>query len=182
MSMSDTSQGPGWWEASDGKWYPPEQHPNRRPPPPPPQSTAPLQAPPAATESPVTRIEPEQWNPRSVVLKSDGSPSAFLDAIASAIESVEYPITERSYADLRLTFESRGRSWKSSSGDVTTVLVSPIVRGSRATFTSKGKPSGLTRVQRKVDVTTWTGRILPGFGTLWRDPGHLPTPWIRTPK
>jgi hypothetical protein len=23
--MSDTSQGPGWWLASDGKWYPPEQ-------------------------------------------------------------------------------------------------------------------------------------------------------------
>ncbi|MGI9033883.1 MAG: hypothetical protein ACR2HY_09485 [Acidimicrobiales bacterium] len=22
--MSDTWQGPGWWEASDGKWYPPE--------------------------------------------------------------------------------------------------------------------------------------------------------------
>lgn len=22
--MSDTSQGPGWWKASDGKWYPPE--------------------------------------------------------------------------------------------------------------------------------------------------------------
>lgn len=26
--MSDVSQGPGWWEASDGKWYPPEQHPD----------------------------------------------------------------------------------------------------------------------------------------------------------
>ena len=25
--MSDTSQGPGWWQASDGKWYPPEQSP-----------------------------------------------------------------------------------------------------------------------------------------------------------
>jgi hypothetical protein len=25
--MSDVSQGPGWWQASDGKWYPPEQHP-----------------------------------------------------------------------------------------------------------------------------------------------------------
>ena len=25
--MSDTSQGPGWWQASDGKWYPPEQAP-----------------------------------------------------------------------------------------------------------------------------------------------------------
>lgn len=23
--MSDVSQGPGWWQASDGKWYPPEQ-------------------------------------------------------------------------------------------------------------------------------------------------------------
>jgi hypothetical protein len=23
--MSDTSQGPGWWQASDGKWYPPDQ-------------------------------------------------------------------------------------------------------------------------------------------------------------
>ena len=21
--MSDTSQGPGWWQATDGKWYPP---------------------------------------------------------------------------------------------------------------------------------------------------------------
>ena len=25
--MSDTSQGPGWWQASDGKWYPPESSP-----------------------------------------------------------------------------------------------------------------------------------------------------------
>ena len=26
--MSDVSQGPGWWLASDGKWYPPEQSPD----------------------------------------------------------------------------------------------------------------------------------------------------------
>jgi len=26
--MSDVSQGPGWWQASDGKWYPPELHPD----------------------------------------------------------------------------------------------------------------------------------------------------------
>lgn len=26
--MSDVSQGPGWWEAVDGRWYPPEQHPS----------------------------------------------------------------------------------------------------------------------------------------------------------
>ena len=29
--MSDTSQGPGWWQASDGKWYPPEQAPGAAP-------------------------------------------------------------------------------------------------------------------------------------------------------
>ena len=26
--MSDVSQGPGWWHATDGKWYPPERHPS----------------------------------------------------------------------------------------------------------------------------------------------------------
>ncbi len=26
--MSDVSQGPGWWQASDGKWYPPDLHPD----------------------------------------------------------------------------------------------------------------------------------------------------------
>src|SRR5438477_11127816 len=26
--MSDTGQGEGWWQASDGKWYPPDQHPD----------------------------------------------------------------------------------------------------------------------------------------------------------
>jgi hypothetical protein len=32
--MSDTSGGPGWWLASDGRWYPPEQHPQYGAPPP----------------------------------------------------------------------------------------------------------------------------------------------------
>lgn len=26
--MTETPQGPGWWQASDQKWYPPERHPN----------------------------------------------------------------------------------------------------------------------------------------------------------
>jgi uncharacterized membrane protein len=32
--LSDYSQGPGWWQASDGKWYPPEQAPGYQTPPP----------------------------------------------------------------------------------------------------------------------------------------------------
>ncbi|HUZ43810.1 MAG TPA: RDD family protein [Acidimicrobiales bacterium] len=31
--MSDASEGPGWWMASDGKWYPPHLHPHLPPPP-----------------------------------------------------------------------------------------------------------------------------------------------------
>ncbi len=31
--MSDGSPGPGWWLASDGRWYPPETHPDVTPPP-----------------------------------------------------------------------------------------------------------------------------------------------------
>ena len=41
--MSDVSAGPGWWRASDDKWYPPEAHPNYRPPPP--VSTSPQSTP-----------------------------------------------------------------------------------------------------------------------------------------
>jgi hypothetical protein len=33
--MSTWSQGPGWWQASDGRWYPPESRPNALLPPPP---------------------------------------------------------------------------------------------------------------------------------------------------
>jgi hypothetical protein len=32
--MTDTSQGDGWWQASNDKWHPPEDHPKYRPPPP----------------------------------------------------------------------------------------------------------------------------------------------------
>jgi hypothetical protein len=31
--MSMSPEGPGWWQASDGRWYPPEQHPSATPPP-----------------------------------------------------------------------------------------------------------------------------------------------------
>ena len=45
--MSDTSQGPGWWIASDGKWYAPEQAADYVPPPPP-EPEPELPAPPTA--------------------------------------------------------------------------------------------------------------------------------------
>lgn len=39
--MSDTPMGPNWWQASDGRWYPPEARPGVAMPPPPPQPSAP---------------------------------------------------------------------------------------------------------------------------------------------
>jgi len=36
--MSDVSQGDGWWQASDGKWYAPEERSNDQPPPSPARS------------------------------------------------------------------------------------------------------------------------------------------------
>src|SRR5688500_18582318 len=49
--MSDTPQGPGWWQASDGKFYPPQ--PQTQPPPPPmgvgPTGPMPPMPPPAQT-------------------------------------------------------------------------------------------------------------------------------------
>ena len=39
--MSDVSNGPGWWQASDGKWYPPEQQPGYQASSPPPAASSP---------------------------------------------------------------------------------------------------------------------------------------------
>ena len=51
--MAHTPQGPGWWQASDGGWYPPELHPNHRPTPPSyvPPSYGPPTSPPYAQPS-----------------------------------------------------------------------------------------------------------------------------------
>ena len=60
--MSDTSQGAGWWQASDGKWYPPETHPSRRPPSPY-ASPSPWSAPPVPPPSPTWGSVPPSGAP-----------------------------------------------------------------------------------------------------------------------
>ena len=52
--MSDFQQGPEWWQASDGKWYSPERHPDYQPPM---QSlVAPPMTPTVAAEQPSTVV------------------------------------------------------------------------------------------------------------------------------
>lgn len=57
--MSDASQGAGWWRASDGRWYPPELHPDRQVP------AAPI-VPPGqgigwSPHGPAARVGPDTW-------------------------------------------------------------------------------------------------------------------------
>ncbi|MFN3217048.1 MAG: hypothetical protein ACE367_11180 [Acidimicrobiales bacterium] len=55
--MSDTQQSGDWWQASDGKWYPPQSHPDQWPAPPtdaPPPPMAPQPTAAAAAERPTT--------------------------------------------------------------------------------------------------------------------------------
>jgi hypothetical protein len=67
--VSDASQGPGWWQASDGKWYPPETHPSARP--------GPAPADPWAAASPTSPTNPAN-------LGSPGSPGVAPDPQAQA--------------------------------------------------------------------------------------------------
>jgi hypothetical protein len=67
--MSDVSGGVGWWQASDGKWYRPEQHPDYRPPPPPPPppspspTAPPIMAPPPTAPPPLAPQLPTRTAP-----------------------------------------------------------------------------------------------------------------------
>lgn len=57
---SNVSAGPGWWVASDGKWYAPELHPDYVAPPPPPP--APQSSPVFLTIPTAPLVEPTGWN------------------------------------------------------------------------------------------------------------------------
>lgn len=61
--MSDSSQGQGWWQASDGKWYPPELHPSNTPKLPPPGSQ-----PPSAAAQPSSSAAQPQYVPTGPVI------------------------------------------------------------------------------------------------------------------
>jgi hypothetical protein len=54
-TMSDVSQGEGWWQASDGKWYAPEELPKDQTPPPP---AAGSPQPPGASPGPGQSLPP----------------------------------------------------------------------------------------------------------------------------
>ncbi len=77
--MSDVSQGPGWWQASDGKWYPPEQRPASEPPVAAPAASYPRTQPGASPLGPLA-----DWGTRALATLIDWAASAVV-AIAGLI-------------------------------------------------------------------------------------------------
>jgi len=85
--MASSPEGPGWWQASDGQWYPPESHPNYRPPAAPPtappteqyqlpptQPTPQYQAPPAAPPYQAPTAPPAYGQPNPYGQPPQGPP------------------------------------------------------------------------------------------------------------
>jgi hypothetical protein len=92
--MSDEAQGPGWWQDSDEKWYPPEQHPDAVPTadlpppppssPPPPPSPSPSLPPPPAGPPPID-VDPGPSRPRWVPWVAGGAALVLVIAVVAAI-------------------------------------------------------------------------------------------------
>ncbi len=62
--MSEKPEGPGWWIASDGNWYPPELHPSVREVPRPPVPTR-MHVPPQPSLTTATASAPQRWQSQS---------------------------------------------------------------------------------------------------------------------
>src|SRR4051794_22851231 len=65
--MSDSTQGEGWWQASDGKWYPPDQHPEYT-------GGAPTEAVDTSQPPPTTSMPPTSALPPVAPIPSPGEP------------------------------------------------------------------------------------------------------------
>lgn len=98
--MSDTPQGEGWWQASDGKFYAPEQHPDYVPPaPPPPPPTAAPPAPqvvppppgaiPPAPSTPGSGRKIWPWVLLGVLVLFVGGCGVLIVAIGTAVDDVD---------------------------------------------------------------------------------------------
>jgi hypothetical protein len=129
--MSDVSQGPGWWEAADHKWYPPEQHANyvpppSAPPPPPPPPPPPGFSQPAAP--PGYRGQPQGGSGAGIDLRAI-APGGLMAVVGAALYFVFSFFTWYSYTETFLgedIAQFTGNAWHRTSG-VWSVLIFLLV-------------------------------------------------------
>jgi hypothetical protein len=131
--MSDTPRGSDWWRASDGKWYPPEQHPQYRPPPPPPTpSNEPRErvgsAPPASR-----RREKSGTSIWKVALGVALGLFLFILACAAIIGGAAKDATEKKAAVVRVEADPE-QCWSGSIGEATREGCGPASFNVETTF------------------------------------------------
>lgn len=118
--MSDS----GWWQASDGKWYPPESRPAAQPPV--------AAAPPAAVAPPVTTapqaaVAPPVAQPQVVVVPAEGTPGkgfAIAGLVCGILSAGILPII---LGPLGVIFGSLSWSKNNTFGMVSTLVAIPCM-------------------------------------------------------
>jgi len=151
--MSETSMGPGWWQASDLKWYPPEEQPRSQPPAPPAPAIAPTAnyepaAAPQTVAPGLPAVETIQRNVGSIVKRM--SVTAWLitaGAVVAAVSSF-FPWAQGTLSDgvgdsytQTVTMGGVGRFLVVAIAVATVVLSLPLLAG---TPFSRSRKIGLT--------------------------------------
>lgn len=112
-------------------------------------------------ERKITHLDFTVWTKKKVVLTSDGSPSALLELIATAVNSKGYPLTSYEVTSGELMYESGGPTAWSWMGEVTSVSVSESAEGSKAEFVSKTVKHPIFQFQIRANTRKWVDRLKP---------------------
>jgi uncharacterized protein DUF2510 len=173
--MSDVSQGPGWWVASDGKWYPPELHPDNRDshpqasqtvathtsvtPPNPAPST-----PPGWYRDPYDETAARYWDGTSWSearpIDSLRSPSTSQEAATRPAETQQVQTTDTSQEPATRPAETSQVPAAAAAGTVATVAspevaTRPPTTPQAQSYTSMG--ATVAQAVRKTALTSWEG-------------------------
>ena len=152
-----TPEGPGWWMASDGQWYPPELHPSYRPPPPPPALVDPGPAvgpgAPAAFQPPPARVLVPPPPPGSLPIATPGpAPGGGLSLWDPGPGSVpSWGVGPADFVARAGASPRRGRRRQLRVGLVVLAAV-VVVAGTLAVVLGSGSPSW---------PATWDPRVVP---------------------
>ena len=163
--MSDQSLGPGWWEASDDKWYPPETHPS------------------SVWPTVVPRVAPADSKPLGTRAERDprhrrGYVRILPVVVACLVIAIVLPLTLGSSSHPSSSLHSAGSTGRSTSippsntgaNDTTTSAPRSNVGGTDLTGTYVGVDEGTSLTM--LLVLTQSGSSLTG--TLIENGSHYP--------
>jgi serine/threonine protein kinase len=160
--VSDVSQGPGWWQASDGNWYPPELHadydaPLPPPPklPPPPASDAIAQQPADSTlaATPTSQQPPKPAKTRQVIQRDK---LGVLTKIGQGGQGVVYraPNVKTKFAASMVYKEYKPQA--RADIDFTALAAMPTLVEESLTY---------TQAERLISIAAWPCAIIEDTGT-----------------